>query len=185
MKMLIVIALTYLASSANAEFTCDDCLSFAGKLGGYLQSAGSIEEQIEILVASVCPLLDDPAGCETGVRTWWEGIGLAMYPVFLEANSVCELLGACGQKSVVKAPTCDECTGSIAAVAGVIESADKIAEIIEFLKGDGFCVGTGAAEGCGVYIDAFMPAAMPVLAGVLTDRAETYCCELSDEGICC
>ena len=57
-----------------------------------------------------------------------------MYPVFLEANSVCELLGACGAKSVVKAPTCEECSGSITAVAGVIESPEKIAEIIEFLK---------------------------------------------------
>ena len=57
-----------------------------------------------------------------------------MYPVFLEANSVCGILGACGLKSVVKAPTCDECSGSIAAVAGVIESEAQIAEIIEFLK---------------------------------------------------
>ena len=61
-------------------------------------------------------------------------LALAMYPVFLEANSVCGLLGACGQKSVVKAPTCDECAGSITTVAGVIESEAKIAEIIEFLK---------------------------------------------------
>ena len=48
---------------------------YLGKLGGYLQSEGSLDEQIEILVVSVCPLLDDPVGCETGVRTWWKGIG--------------------------------------------------------------------------------------------------------------
>ena len=57
-----------------------------------------------------------------------------MYPVFLEANSVGGLLGACGLKSVVKAPTCDECTGSITAVASVIESEAQIAEIVAFLQ---------------------------------------------------
>ena len=57
-----------------------------------------------------------------------------MYPVFLEANSVCGILGACGLKSVVKVPTCDECTGSITAVAGVIESEAQIAEIVAFLQ---------------------------------------------------
>ena len=166
-RLFFAMSLYPLSFFANTPFNISINWTFTiklslGKLGGYLQSADSIEEQVEILVASVCPLLDDPAGCQTGVETWWEGIGkvfsrfkhilrfykswlknldksyfclaLAMYPVFLEANSVCGILGACGLKSVVKAPTCDECSGSIAAVAGVIESEAQIAEIIEFLK---------------------------------------------------
>ena len=46
-----------------------------GKLGDYLQSSASIEEQIEILVASVCPESTDPAGCEEAVRMYWSEIG--------------------------------------------------------------------------------------------------------------
>jgi len=43
-----------------------------------------------------------------GQKKYYFCLALAMYPVFLEANSVCGLLGACVQKSVVKAPTCDD-----------------------------------------------------------------------------
>jgi len=71
-----------------------------------------------------------------------------MYPVFLEANSVCGLLGACVQKSVVKAPTCDECTGSIITVAGVIESEAQIAEIVAFLQVSFYSLSTDLSEYC-------------------------------------
>ena len=57
-----------------------------------------------------------------------------MYPVFLEANAVCGLLGACNLKSILGEPTCDECTGAISAVSDLIESPEKINEIIAFLQ---------------------------------------------------
>ena len=38
-------------------------------------SAESIAEQIEIIVANVCPGATDPAGCESGIRENWEAIG--------------------------------------------------------------------------------------------------------------
>ena len=41
----------------------------------YLMSAESIAEQIEIIVANVCPGATDPAGCESGIRENWEAIG--------------------------------------------------------------------------------------------------------------
>ena len=40
-------------------------------------------------------------------------------------------------------------------------------------------------EDCVDGIASVMPPVMSVLASVLTERAETYCCELSDEGVCC
>ena len=46
-----------------------------GKLGDYLQSSASIEEQIEILVASVCPESTDPVRCEEAARMYWSEIG--------------------------------------------------------------------------------------------------------------
>ena len=33
------------------------------------------EEQIPVLIDFVCPDFEDVSGCETGVNTWWEGIG--------------------------------------------------------------------------------------------------------------
>merc|ERR1712227_814427 len=181
MKSFAVI-LACLVSTISADVTCDDCLAFAGAMGAYLQSDASLMEQTAILKGALCPAEEDPAGCEAGVDMYWSQIGLAMYPVFLEANAVCGELGVC-KKTVVSTPTCDECVGSVALVAEVIKSDAKIADIVAFLQGD-FCASTGSAD-CAGNIAKLMPAAMPVLAGVLVEKANEYCCTLSPSGVCC
>merc|ERR1712180_562836 len=80
-------------------------------------------------------------------------------------------------------PTCDECVGSVILVSEVIKSESKIAEIVAFLQGD-FCASTGEAD-CGETISKLMPLAMPVLAGVLSEKSSEYCCTLSPSGVCC
>jgi len=151
----------------------------------YLMSADSIAEQIEIIVANVCPGAEDPVGCEAGMRTWWEGIAMAMFPVFLEPNQVCMDLGACMIKSLTGEPTCEECTGNIAKVAALIGSEEKIAEVIAFLNGDGFCGASPDPATCVTAIEGTMPYVMPVLAAVLGEGAEGYCCDLSSIAVCC
>jgi len=181
MKTFFVV-LACLVASISADITCDDCLEFAGAMGAYLQSDASLMEQTAILKAALCPGADDPAGCEAAMDTYWSQIGLAMYPVFLEANAVCGELGVC-KKTVVSTPTCDECVGSVVLVSEVIKSDSKIADIVAFLQGD-FCASTGSAD-CAANIAKLMPAAMPVLAGVLVEKANEYCCTLSPSGVCC
>merc|ERR1719435_829010 len=171
MKLILAIAVACLAPAIKADFTCDDCITFGTAM------------QTELLVAILCPQADDPAVCDSAIRGYWSGIATAMYPVFLEANSVCSQLGVC-KRTFLAAPTCDECTGSIGAVAAVIESEAQIAEIIAFLEGDGYCGSLGDAD-CVAVVDALMPYAMPTLAGLLRERAAQFCCDLSTEGICC
>jgi len=148
----------------------------------YLMSAESIAEQIEIITANVCPGTSDPARCETGIRANWEAIAMAMYPVFLNADDLCIKLGACALKSLVALPTCDECTGSVAAISGMISMPDTINEVVAFLQGDAFCM--GEAE-CVADVAEGMPLIMPVLAAVLTENAAQYCCEQSPSAVCC
>merc|ERR1711915_279176 len=174
-----------LVSGSRADITCDDCLTFGGNMLDYLMSAESIAEQIEIINANVCPGAEDPAGCEAGIRAWWEGIAMAMYPVFLEPNSVCGELGACMIKNLVGEPTCDECTGSVAAVAALIGSEEKIAEVIAFLNGDGFCEPALTQPPVTPPLKAPCPMSCPSLAAVLEEGAEGYCCDLSSTGVCC
>merc|ERR1711909_251734 len=154
------IAILALISGSRADVTCDDCLTFGGAMLDYLMSDASIAEQTGIIVANVCPGAEDPAGCEAGMRAWWSGIAMAMYPVFLEPNDVCMQLGACAIKTL-------------------IGSEEKIAEVIAFLDGDGFCGTSPDPATCVTAIDATMPYVMPVLAGVLSEGAAGYCCELS------
>merc|ERR550517_1051634 len=100
-------------------------------------------EQTAILKGALCPAEEDPAACEAALDMYWSQIGLAMYPVFLEANAVCGELGVCKKLAT---PTCDECVGSVALVAEVIQSEAKIADIIAFLQSD-WCPSV-AEEGC-------------------------------------
>merc|ERR1712071_62498 len=134
-----------------------------GNMQAYLLSAESIAVQISVLNDVVCSGAPDPAGCAKGVEAHWGDIGAAMYPVFLEASSVCGQLGACKKVNELVG----EATG---------------ADVITFLKGDAYCMGE---EGCGGYIDAFMPYAMPVLGATLEPEAEQLCCENSPSGVCC
>merc|ERR1740128_1298249 len=130
MNSYFALALLAVVGVARAEPTCDDCLTFAGNMQAYLLSAESIAVQISVLNNVVCSGAPDPAGCAKGVEAHWGDIGAAMYPVFLEASSVCGQLGACKKVN------------------------ELVADVITFLKGDAYCMGE---EGCGGYIDAFMP----------------------------
>merc|ERR1712071_718517 len=80
------------------------------------------------------------------------GIGAAMYPVFLEASSVCGQLGACKKvNELVGEATCEECVGGIAAISALISSEATVADVITFLKGDAYCMERRAA------VDTSMP----------------------------
>merc|ERR1712198_19600 len=182
MKTFAAALLTCLVATTSADITCDDCLEFGDAISNYLQSEASLAEQTAILVAGVCPQTSDAADCEAKLNIYWSQIGLAMYPVFLEPTSVCMELGVC-KKTVVSTPTCDECVGSVVLVSEVIKSDAKIADIVAFLQGD-FCASTGE-DTCVDSIAFFMPKAMPVLAGVLVEKANEYCCILSPSGVCC
>ena len=46
-----------------------------GNMGAYLMSEESLAEQTGILVASVCPMAEDPAHCEEDLNMYWAQIG--------------------------------------------------------------------------------------------------------------
>ena len=74
--------------------------------------------------------MEDPAGCEAGITTSWSEIATAMYPVFLEGNSVCGTLGLCTAREW----TCDECVGGLGQIGGIISDPTTIADVVAFLQ---------------------------------------------------
>ena len=56
----------------------------------------------------------------------------ALYPVFLEPERVCSIVGAC--KYSTDEVTCEECVSWMERLAGNMVQEDSIAERIEFLK---------------------------------------------------
>merc|ERR1711970_173769 len=173
--MLKFIVSACLIAIASADITCDDCKKFETAMNAYLMSEASLAEQTELLAALLCPNTDDAAKCDEYVRGYWKEIANAVYPKFLDPTDVCTQLGT---------PTCDECMGSIARVAEVISSAEQIGEVVSFLQSE-WCPGTDDAAECTGAVEQLIPAAMPVLGEVLTERRAEYCCKLSEDGVCC
>ena len=98
-----------------------------------MQTEESLAHQAEVLIAALCPTADDPALCEAVLTVHWAGVGLAVYPVFFEANAICGALGACAkQRDIMREWTCEECTAGIGSIADLL--GEQIPDIIEFLK---------------------------------------------------
>merc|ERR1711874_355304 len=198
MKLFLAIAVACLVPAIKADATCEDCITFGTAMQGYLMSADSIAEQTELLVAILCPQAQDQAECDAAIRKYWEGIALAMYPVFLDANDVCAQLGVCKKNAklaLTKAgcgPDETECPAGCCPEANWYCCADNQhcaataanCPFKNILKGDAYCGSLGDAD-CVAVIDALMPYAMPTLAGLLRERAAQFCCDLSTGGICC
>merc|ERR1740128_1118754 len=58
--MKAIVALLAILGAAQADITCEDCLTFGNAMQGYLMSDESITEQTELLVAYLCPTAETP-----------------------------------------------------------------------------------------------------------------------------
>ena len=74
--------------------------------------------------------LEDPAGCEAGLTAHWADIATAMYPVYMEGNSVCGQLSVCYVRDI----TCEECVDGVGQIGGIISDPATVESVIAFLK---------------------------------------------------
>merc|ERR1712112_744686 len=83
LSMLAFATLASLLAVSSAQVTCDECKTAGAAMVARLTGEESIAEQVAVLVGTLCPGAEDPAGCEAGIPTAWPEIATAMYPVFL------------------------------------------------------------------------------------------------------
>ena len=74
--------------------------------------------------------LDDLAGCEAGITAHRADIANAMYPVYMEDNSVCGQLSIC----YVREWTYEECVNGVGQIAGIISNPATVESVVAFLK---------------------------------------------------
>merc|ERR1712059_64501 len=130
--LLLIAAIGYISATP----TCDDCKAAAAGLVARLTSKTSIEEQIGILVATLCPAAPDAAACEAGVTQWWSDIANCVYPNFLGSDDACVQLGFCTKRSwsEPKDWTCDECTNTIDRVAAYMQTQEVVDDAVAYLQ---------------------------------------------------
>merc|ERR1712002_408772 len=180
MKLLLLLAAIGYTSAA---VTCDECKSAAEGLVARLTTPESIVEQIQILIATVCPMAPNAADCELGISLRWPDMAGCLYPQFIGAGDVCERLGFCKVRSLQpKDWTCEECTDVMARVGDFMLEADTQADAVAYLQGECFCGAAGHTEECPSLVEQLLPAAMQVLAGVLVETTPELCQDVV--GVC-
>merc|ERR1712071_436960 len=87
MKFLIALSALLGITAATSEWTCDDCNAVVNTLATYLSSQESIDKQVEILIAEVCPSVVNAEECLEGLPAFWTKIAMVMWPGYYTADA--------------------------------------------------------------------------------------------------
>eukprot|EP00091_Calanus_sinicus_P019090 TRINITY_DN4631_c0_g1_i1.p1 TRINITY_DN4631_c0_g1~~TRINITY_DN4631_c0_g1_i1.p1 ORF type:complete len:105 (-),score=29.62 TRINITY_DN4631_c0_g1_i1:367-681(-) len=74
MKLLIALATVFSISATSAEWTCDDCTAVVNSMAAYLTTEESIAKQVDILLADVCPMDENPEDCIAELPDFWTAL---------------------------------------------------------------------------------------------------------------
>ena len=96
MKLLVVFA-AFLAL-ASAEWTCDDCQAVVKALAAYSTSEDSIQRQVDLLLAEVCPVASNVDECVEQLPEFWTKIANILWPAYYNPDEdfMCAQEGLCG-----------------------------------------------------------------------------------------
>merc|ERR1711884_979828 len=174
----LVTILAFSSFSVSAAPTCDECIAAMDALVARLTGETSLGEQISVMVDTICPQAENPEDCITRLTAAWPEIAGLIYPRYLDGNAVCGALGSCALREW----TCEECTNGLVQIATIFVQQEYIDDIISFLQGEAYCGVHADHPTCLEDIAALMPAALPVLASVLTVQAPEICRD--NVGVC-
>jgi len=165
MKLLVSLSSLLALVSATSNTRCEDCHAVVSTLSTYLTSTESLANQVDILLAEVCPGADDPEECVDGLPGFWQGIAMILWPGYWdpEAEWMCNTEDIC--PSQIRDMTCQDCFDGIKAGIEQLLLPSTITGIIEALSGDVFCGTFDNSEECASIIEALIPVALPALAG--------------------
>jgi|ERR1711915_395067 len=183
LSMQLYLVVLAFATYASALPTCEECKDLIGMEQAHLLGAESIAEQQGILLAEMCPAVEDPAECEAGIQARWGDMMAALLPILLDPTTVCtDIFGICRshQKSLVADAQCDDCMNGIFGIAVAMSLPDTQAQALEILSGDAYCAMD--AE-CVAFAEAVLFPALTILSDTLAGKAGEECCEVAN--LCC
>merc|ERR1712228_685112 len=149
-KLHVLLFAVFSLTSASSDATCED----------------SLANQIDILLAEVCPMVEEPDVCVAELATFWAKISAVLWPGYFDAEAewMCGSEDICGASKQVKAMTCEECTQGINGAIDQLLLPETIEGIVIALSGDAFCGQDNDPETCKAVIEFLIPVALPALA---------------------
>merc|ERR1712215_201478 len=182
--MKFLFALSSLLALTAAEWTCDDCTAVVGALATYLSSEESIDNQVAILLAEVCPQAENPDECLEQLPAFWAKVAGVLWPGYYQPDAewMCAQEGLCGPAA--RDINCEECFQGIQGSIDQLLSEPFINGIVEALSGDGFCGMEEDPELCANIIAELIPLALPILAGGSTLEGQQDACNSAVPDTC-
>merc|ERR1711970_763491 len=129
-----------------------------------LTSEESIDNQVAILLAEVCPQAENPDECLEQLPAFWAKVAGVLWPGYYQPDAewMCAQEGLCG--AAVRDINCEECFQGIQASIDQLLSEPFINGIVEALSGDGFCGMEEDPDLCATVIAQLIPLALNALA---------------------
>ena len=84
MKLLVTILSLIGLAAATQEATCEECTAVVTTLAKGLTSQDSVEEQVRILLADVCPQTEHPDDCLEKLPDFWGRLAAVMWPGYYD-----------------------------------------------------------------------------------------------------
>merc|ERR1712115_759096 len=134
------------------------CLA-AFSMSAYLTSEESMQKQVDILLADVCPQVENPEECVEGLPDFWMQVAMVMWPGYYNADAE----WMCAPLCKVREITCEECFEGLQKGVEQLLQEETIAAIVEALSGEAFCGQGEDPERCAAAIQTLIPLALPAL----------------------
>merc|ERR1711992_292501 len=187
MKVFLIISATLLVSaSATTEVGCEDCKALVNSMATWFTNPVSIEKQVMVLLAEVCPGASDPEACMEGLPAFWEKVAMMLWPGYYnpEEEFMCMQEGLCGAPGSRDAMTCDECLDGIKATIDQLLTEEFITGVVAWLSGEEFCGMMEDPEMCANVIAELIPAALPTLAMAFEPETGMDVCNMAVADTC-
>ena len=69
-----------LAVVAAQDWTCEECAQVGAAVGAFVTSEEAIADQVEIILAVICPQAEDEDACVEGIPAFWASISSVLMP---------------------------------------------------------------------------------------------------------
>jgi len=162
MKLHVLLFTVFSITSASRDATCEDCIAVVNTLATFLTSEESLANQIDVLLAEVCPMDEEPEVCVAELPAFWAKIAAVLWPGYFDAEAewMCGSEENCGEPPM----TCEECTQGINGAIDQLLLPSTIEGIVMALSGDAFCGQDNDPQTCEAVIEFLIPVALPALA---------------------
>merc|ERR1712212_1231470 len=87
MKIFFALAALLTISTTSAEWTCEDCTAVVNSMAAYLTSEESVGKQVDILLADVCPQVENAEECVEALPDFWAQIAQVLWPGYYNAEA--------------------------------------------------------------------------------------------------